>query len=276
VRISDSGYFEAMGIPLKRGRTFNDIENREARHVVIISESMAQQHFPGEDPIGKRINVFFFDNPNPTEIIGVVGDVRYDSLTDKAEPTVYFPHPEVTYSFMTLVIQTNNDPTAIIPAVRNEIRAIDSEQPIADVRTMNQVMADITGRARFNTLLFGLFSGLATLLAAIGIFGVMNYSVTLRTHEIGLRMALGAKPGRVRMLILEQGLRLTTTGILIGIFGALALTRLLSGLLFEVEATDPTTFAAIVLLLAVVSVFACYLPARRATKVDPMIALRYE
>jgi predicted permease len=276
VRVSDSDYFSAMGIPLLRGRTFTDFEASEARHVVLISESLAQQHFAAEDPIGKRISVEMFDKPTPTEIIGIVGDVRYDSLTDKAEPTVYFPHPELTYSFMTLVIRTTGDPAAMAPAVRRELRAIDPDQPVSDVRTMNQVMADTVGRARFNTLLFGLFAGLATLLAAVGIFGVMNYSVTLRTREIGIRMALGAQPGQVLMLILKQGLRLTLIGIGIGLAGALTLTRVMSGLLFGVDATDPATFAAIVLLLAVVSLIACYLPARRATRVDPLIGLRYE
>jgi putative ABC transport system permease protein len=276
VRVTDSGYFNAMGIPLLRGRLFTDFEASEARHVVLISESMARLHFPGEDPLGKRISVEMFEKPTPTEIVGVVGDVKYDSLTDRAEPTVYFPHPELTYEFMTLVIRTDGDPAAMAPAVQRELRALDPDQPVSDVRTMNQVMADTVGRARFNTLLLGLFAGLATLLAGIGIFGVMNYSVALRTHEIGLRMALGAQRGDVLMLILKQGLRLTLIGIGLGLAGALALTRLMSGLLFGVDATDPATFTGIVLLLTAVSLIACYIPARRATRVDPLIALRYE
>jgi len=276
VRVSDAGYFNAMGIPLLRGRNFTDLENNEARHVVLISEAMVRQHFPGEDPIGKRISVEMFDKPTPTEIVGVVGDVRYDSLVDQPEPTVYFPHPELTYAFMTLVIRTSGDPSPLAPAVQRELREIDRDQPMSDVRTMNQVMADTVARARFNTLLLALFAGLATLLAAVGIFGVMNYSLTLRTREIGLRMALGAQHRAVLMLMLKQGLRLTLIGTAIGLAGALALTRLMSSLLFGVDAADPATFAVIVPLLIVVSLIACYLPARRATRIDPLIALRSE
>lgn len=276
VRVSDSGYFPAMGIPLLRGRNFSDLENSEAKHVVLINQAMAQQDFAGEDPIGKRIDVSMFDDPHPTEIIGIVGDVRYDSLVDKPEPTVYFPHPELTYEFMTLVISTTTEPSSIAPAVQRELHAVDSDQPVADVRTMNQVMSETRSRARFNTLLLGLFAALATVLASVGIFGVMNYSVTLRTHEIGLRIALGAEPRRVLLLILRQGLVLTLVGIGIGLAGSIALTRLMSGLLFDVKATDPITFGVIVALLGLVSLVACYIPARRATRVDPLIALRYE
>ena len=276
VRVTDASYFRTMGIPLLRGRGFTDSEIAEARHVVLISESMARQHFPGEDPIGKRVTVPMSLEPVPTEIIGIVGDVRYESLVDEAYPTVYMPIPELTYPFMTLVFRTAGDPVQIAPAVRKALREIDPDQPVSDVRTMDEVMADTMGRARFNTLLLGLFAGLATLLAAVGIFGVMNYSVTLRTREIGLRMALGAQPRQVLMLILRNGLLLTAAGIGLGLAGALALTRVLSGLLFGVGSTDPETFAAIALLLTLVSLIACYLPARRATRVSPLIALRYD
>jgi putative ABC transport system permease protein len=276
VRVADSGYFDAIGIPLLRGRNFMDFENAEPRHVVIVSESFAQKYFPGEEVLGKRVDVQMFDKPNPTEIVGVVGDVRYDSLTDAAGPTVYFPHPELTYSFMTFVVHTSGDPAELTPAVRREISGLDPDQPVTDVRTMTQVMAETVGRARFSTLLFGLFAGLATLLAAVGIFGVMNYSVTLRTRELGLRMALGAQPARVLMLVLRQGFLLTLVGVGIGLAVALALTRVMSSLLFGVDATDPATFAAIVPLITVVSLLACYIPARRATRIDPLVALRYE
>ncbi|MFL6196578.1 MAG: FtsX-like permease family protein, partial [Thermoanaerobaculia bacterium] len=276
VRVSDHGYFSAMGIPVLRGRNFTDVEAREAKHVVVISQSMARRYFPGENPIGKRISVHMFDEPVLTEIVGIVGDVRYDSLVNEAEPTVYFPLPDLVYPFMTLVIHTNGDPAELAPTVRRELRSIDPNQPVSDVRTMDQVMSETVGRARFNTLLLGLFAGLATLLAAVGIFGVMHYLVTLRTREIGLRMALGARQGEVLGLILKQGLVLTLIGIAIGLAGALALTRVMSSLLYGVSASDPWTFAAIALLLTAVAGTACYIPARRAARVDPLVALRSE
>lgn len=276
VRVTDAGYFRAMGIPLLRGRGFTESEIAEARNVVVISETMARQHFPGEDPIGKRIRVEMSLDPPAAEIVGIVGDVRYESLVDEAYPTVYMPIPDLTYPFMTLVLRAGDDPLQLAPVVRQALREIDPDQPVSDVRTLDKVMSETVARPRFNTLLLGLFAGLATLLAAVGIFGVMSYSVTLRTREIGLRMALGAQPGEVLRLILKQGLFLTTLGIAIGLAGAFALTRVLSGLLFGVGSTDPATYAAIVLLLALVSLIACYLPARRATRVDPLIALRHD
>jgi putative ABC transport system permease protein len=276
VRVADAGYFGAMGIPIVRGRNFTEAEEAEARHVVLISESMARQHFPGEDPIGKRITVPMSEKPAATEIVGIVGDVRYEGLTEEANPAVYLPPVELPYPFMTFVVRATGDPAAMAPTVRREIGAIDPDLPVSDVQTLDKVMADTVGRARFNTLLLGLFAGLATLLAGVGIFGVMNYSVSLRTRELGLRMALGAQPGRVLLLVLREGVVLTLVGIGIGLLGALALTRLMSSLLYGVEATDPATFAAIVLLLALVSLVACYVPARRATRIDPLIALRYD
>ena len=276
VRVADAGYFPAMGIPLLRGRNFSDSEQREPKHVILINEALARLHFPDEDPIGRRLDVAMFEKPQPAEIIGVVGNVRYDSLIDESPPAVYFPHPDLTYPFMTLVFRTDGEPTAIAPAVQREIRALDPNQPVSDVRTMNQVMADWVSRSRFNTLLLGLFAGLATLLSAVGIFGVMNYSVALRTREIGLRLAIGAQPRQVLLLILRQGLMLTVAGVVLGLAAAFALTRLLSGLLFGVEAVDVTTFTSISILLVLVSLLACYLPARRAMRIDPLSALRYE
>jgi putative ABC transport system permease protein len=276
VRVADSGYFGTLGIPLLRGRNFSDSEQREAKHVLLINEAFARKHFPNQDPIGQRLDVAMFEKPTPAEIIGVVGNVRYDSLVDEAPPAVYFPHPDLTYEFMTLVVRTDGEPTAIAPAIQREIRALDPNQPLSDVRTMNQVMSEWVARSRFNTLLLGLFAGLATLLSAVGIFGVMNYSVALRTRELGLRLAVGAQPRQVLLLVLKQGLVLTIVGVVLGLAAAFGLTRLLSGVLFGVGAFDVTTFASISLLLVIVSLFACYLPARRAMRIDPLRALRYE
>jgi putative ABC transport system permease protein len=276
VRVVDAGYFGTLGIPLLHGRNFSDAEQREAKRVLLINEALAHQYFPGQDPIGQRLDVNMFDTPTPAEIIGVVGNVRYDSLVDEAPPAVYFPHPDLTYSFMTLVVRTDGDPAAIAPAIQREIRGLDPNQPVSDVRTMNQVMSEWVARSRFNTLLLGLFAGLATLLSAVGIFGVMNYSVALRTRELGLRLAIGAQPRQVLLLVLRQGLGLTIVGVVLGLAAAFGLTRLLSGLLFGVAAVDVPTFASISLLLVIVSLLACYLPARRAMRIDPLSALRYE
>ena len=276
VRVVDAGYFETMGIPLLRGRNFSNLELREPRRVILINEALARKHFANEDPIGKRLDVAMFENPIWCEVIGVVGNVRYDSLIDESPAAVYFAHPDLAYSFMTLVVRTDGDPAAIAPAVQREIRSLDPNQPVSDVRTMNQVMSEWVSRSRFNTLLLGLFAALATLLSAVGIFGVMNYSVALRTRELGLRLAVGAQPRQVLLLVLKQGLLLTIFGVVVGLLAAFALTRLLSGLLFGVEAFDLSTFTTISLLLIFVSLLACYLPARRAMRIDPLRALRYE
>jgi putative ABC transport system permease protein len=265
-----------MGIPLLRGRNFTSDELREPRQKILINEVLARTYFASEDPIGQRLDVGMFEKPTPAEIIGVVGNVRYDSLVDESPPAVYFPHPDLAYSFMTLVVRTDGEPAAIAPAIQREIRTLDPNQPVSDLRTMNQVMSEWVSRSRFNTLLLGLFAGLATLLSAVGIFGVMNYSVALRTRELGLRLAVGAQPRQVLLLVLKQGLLLTIAGVILGLAAAFALTRLLSGLLFGVAAVDVTTFATISLLLVVVSLLACYLPARRAMRIDPLTALRYE
>ena len=276
VRVVDSEYFATMGIPLLRGRNFTADELREPRQKIMINAALARTYFASEDPIGQRLDVGMFEKPTPAEIIGVVGNVRYDSLVDESPPAVYFTHPDLAYSFMTLVVRTDGEPAAIAPAIQREIRALDPNQPVSDVRTMNQVMSEWVSRSRFNTLLLGLFAGLATLLSAVGIFGVMNYSVALRTRELGLRLAVGAQPRQVLLLVLKQGLLLTIVGVVMGLAAAFALTRLLSGLLFGVGAVDLTTFATISLLLVAVSLLACYLPARRAMRIDPLTALRYE
>ncbi|MEK6299565.1 MAG: ABC transporter permease [Acidobacteriota bacterium] len=276
VRVVDGGYFHTMGIPLLSGRTFSERELTDESHVVVINETMARDQFPGEDPIGKRVTINMKDVNVPSEIIGVVRDARYVGLDTAVRPMTYWPYPELVYSGMTLVVRTEGEPLGLAEAVRREVLAIDKDQPIADVRTMEAWVSDSVSKTRFSAMLLGVFASVALLLAAVGIFGVMSYAVSERTHEIGVRMALGAQTSNVLALVVKQGMRLALVGVGIGLGAALALTRVMASLLYGVSATDPLTFAAIAVLLSSVALLACYLPARRAAKVDPMIALRYE
>ncbi len=276
VCVIEPDYFRTMSIPFVSGRNFNEQETTEKRHVVIINQALARKYFGSEDPLGKRVTVSMGREPVPTEIIGVVGDVKNGSLNVDMRPMVYWPHPELAYTSMTIVMRTTGDPLALAAAAEREIRAIDPDQPVSDIRTMQQLLADSVARSRFTTTLLGLFAALALVLASVGIFGVMSYSVTQRTHEIGIRMALGATARDILRMILRQGLTLTLIGVAVGLIGAFALTRLMSSLLFGVSASDPITFTAVTLMLAGVALLACYIPARRATRVDPMVALRYE
>src|SRR5262245_21032170 len=276
VMVTDANYFRSMQIPLKRGRLFTDQEAAEMRHVVVINETFARQHFPNEDPLGKRVTIYMKDDNQPCEIIGVVGDSKHMGLDAEVKPMSYWPHPEQAYPGMTIVIRTRGDAAAITPAARNVIRALDPDQPIADVRTMESLIGTSVARARFSALLLTIFAVVALLLASVGIYGVMAYSVAQRTHEIGLRMALGARRRDVLKLVVRRGMNLALCGVAIGVAASFALTRLMETLLFNVSATDPLTFAAIPLLLIFVAALACLIPARRASKVDPMVALRYE
>jgi putative ABC transport system permease protein len=276
VRVTDENYFRTMNIPLLSGRTFTEKEAIEARHVAVINEALARKYFAGENPIGKRIIVDMKDSPEPTEIIGVVGDAKYNKLEGESRAMVYWPHPELAYSSMTIVIRTKGDPLRLAAAAGREIQAIDKDQPVADVRTMESWLSESVSRTRFGTLLLSLFAALALLLSAIGIYGVMSYAVTQRTQEIGIRMALGAQRSDVMKMILGHGMGLTLAGVALGLIASLALTRVMSSLLFDISATDPSTFVVISLLLMCVAFLASYVPARKATRVDPMIALRYE
>src|SRR5581483_9593328 len=276
VCVTDKNYFQTMQVPLKRGRLFTEQEATEMRHVVLVNEAFARKHFPGEDPLGKRVVIYMKDQNDPTEIIGVVADSKHATLDAEAEPMAYWPHPELAYTFMTLVIRTGGNAANIAAAARNVIQSLDSEQPIADVRTMESLLAKSLSRARFNTLLLAVFAVVALVLAGVGIYGVMAYSVAQRTHEIGVRMALGAQRRDVMRMVLGQGMTLALAGVVAGVAAAFLLTRLMATLLFGVGATDPLTFAGIALLLTFVALLACFVPARRATKTDPMVALRYE
>jgi predicted permease len=276
VRVIAPDFFRTMRIPLLRGRLFTEQEETEISHVVIISNAMAREYFSNADPIGKRVTIHMKDQDVPSQIVGVVGDVRHYGLNIAPRAMVYWPHPELSYPFMTLVVRTQSDPARIAGAVRQIVSSMDKDQPVADFRTMEQWLAESVAQARFNTLLLAIFGAVACLLAMVGIYGVMAYSVTQRTQEIGVRVALGARPRDVLQMIVGQGLKLTLLGVALGIAGAFALTRLLASLLYDVTPTDPITFTAVSLVLVVVALAACSIPARRATKVDPIVALRYE
>jgi putative ABC transport system permease protein len=276
VRVTDENYFGTLDIPVLRGRTFTAQEAAENRPVVVVSETLARKYFPNEDPVGRRIAVEMQENPPMAEIIGVVGDVRYDRLDGELYPMVYQTPPQLTYNAMTFVLRTDGDPLALSAAARREVQQIDADLPLADVRTLQSWIGESVSRTRFGTLLLTVFASVALLLAAVGIYGVMSYSVTQRQHEIGIRMAMGAQRRDVVWLVVSHGLILTAAGVALGAAGAFGLTRLMSGLLYGVSATDPLTFAGVALLLATAALLACYVPARRATKVDPMQALRYE
>jgi len=276
VSVCDDGYFQTMRLPLVRGRLFSEREMREKSNVVVINEAMAKRHFPNEDPLGKSL-VIFMTNPNvPTEIIGVVGNSKFVDLKTEIRPTTYWPHPQLAYNAMTLTVRTAGDPVTFAPSVEREVQAVDSDQPVSDVRTMDQWIARTLSQVRFSSLLMTIFAGLALGLAAIGIYGVMSYAVSQRTSEIGIRLALGAERRDILQLIVANGARLAAIGLTIGIVLALLLSRTITSLLYETAGADPSTFAAVVVVLGAVALLACYLPARRASRIAPTEALRYQ
>ena len=265
-------YFSALRIPLLRGRNFTEQEVRQSAKVVIISDLLARQVFPNEEPIGKRL-IMSMGN-QPFEIIGIVGDIRHRALESQPAAAMYLPTYETPW--MNIVLRTKGQPASLAAAVRKEVQGIDPDQPVADVKTMEQWLETAVAAPRYRTALLGLFALVALVLAATGIYGVMSYSVVQRTHEIGVRMALGARQLDVLKLVVRQGMTLVVLGVALGLCGAFALTRVMSTLLFGVTAKDPVTFVAVAALLTLVAFVACYLPARRATRVDPLVALRYE
>jgi putative ABC transport system permease protein len=267
-------YFHTMQIPVLQGREFTDADHQSAPAVALINETMARRFFAGENPVGKRLML-----PREREamqIVGVVGDVQRLDVGATVEPEVYWPYMQQPRWATYFAIRASNDPTGIIAAVRRHVGGAGPQVIVANVETMDELVSDSLKPPRFNLLLLGIFAVTALFLASVGLYGVISYSVMQRTREIGIRMALGAQPRTIFGLVIGQGLGLTLIGIIIGTGAALAATRLLSGMLFGISATDPLTIAGISLLLAVVALLACYLPARRATKVDPIIALRYE
>ncbi|HNG33721.1 MAG TPA: ABC transporter permease [Blastocatellia bacterium] len=276
IRSVDPNYFRAMSIPLRAGRVFTERDTADAPRVMLINETLARRHFPGESPLGRSITMKDWGPPLTGEIVGVVADVKENGLDAETSAEIYWPYQQFPNAFNALVVKTDGDPTGVANAVKAQIWAVDSVQPIANIATMEEVIATSVADRRFNLLLFGVFAALALLLAAVGIYGVISYTVSQRTHEIGIRMALGAQAHNVLALVFRQGMTLVGAGIVLGLAGAFALTRLMKGLLFGVTATDPLTFALIPLALGVVAGLACYLPARRATKVNPLAALHHE
>ncbi|HEX3229290.1 MAG TPA: ABC transporter permease, partial [Pyrinomonadaceae bacterium] len=267
-------FFKALRIPLLRGRQFSDLDRKDATAVIIINDALAQRYWPNEDPLGKQITVGF--EKQPREIVGIVATIKQTTLSAGGRHAMYLPHLQRPTGGMSIVVRTSGDPMSLVASARTQIHAVDQSIPVTNIRTMDEVFSESVAQQRFSMLLVGLFGSLALVLAAIGIYGVMAYSVTQRKHEIAVRMALGAKSSRVWRMVLKDGLVLASLGVGIGLGGAFALTRLMSTLLFEVKPTDVQTFATVSALLILVAIVACVVPARRATKVDPLEALRCE
>jgi putative ABC transport system permease protein len=274
VRVCDAGYFRLMRIPLLRGRLFDDREQRVKSNVVVVSESFARKYFPKGDAIGKRVVIQMSDAPPPTEIVGIVGDVHHESLTAETRPMAYWPHPQLVYGFMTLVVSTDGDPALLGGDLERAVHQVDKDQPVSEIRPMESWIADSLARSRFSSTLLAVFAALALVLAAIGIYGVMSYVVGLRRPEIGIRLALGATDESVRRMVVAGGMRLVLVGVLIGVPAAVLLSRFLAALLFETSSADPATIASVVGALGGVAVAASWVPAWRASRVAPVEALR--
>jgi putative ABC transport system permease protein len=276
---STPGYFQTLGIPLLAGRDFTDADGGDAPEVYIVNEAFARKFFGNVNPIGKRLskNNDAKHNPKWGQIVGEVANFRDQAVREAPVPYFFAPYAQSQSSGgISLVVRTKADPLAVVSAVQQRIWSLDKSQPIENITTMDQLVASSNGAPRFQTFLLSVFGALGLLLAVVGIYGVISYSVTQRTHEIGIRMALGAEPRQVLRLVLTQGLRLALIGVAVGVVASLFLTRLMSSLLFGVSATDPLTFIGVALLLVGAALLACYVPARRAMRVDPMVALRYE
>ncbi|HWN99502.1 MAG TPA: ABC transporter permease [Blastocatellia bacterium] len=269
-------YFKAMGIPLRSGRLFTSFDRDSAPPVVLISETAARRFWPDENPVGKKIKLGFVAESKVREIVGIVGDARHDGLDSDPRTEVFLPHLQEPYGSMTYIVRTTAEPSMVLQAIKNEVWAVNKNLPFSSIATIDDLVSRSLGERRFNLVLLGAFAAIALALASIGIYGLMSFSTSRRTHEIGLRMALGAQSRDIIEQILKEGMILTISGLALGLIASIGLTRLLSSLLFGVSATDPLTFIAISIVLAGVALVACFVPARRATRIDPMVALRYE
>jgi putative ABC transport system permease protein len=274
-QIVSANYFRAIGVPLRKGRTLTDDDAAGRPMAIVINETMAKRFWPGEDPLNKRVSAASPEGPWMT-VVGIVGDVRYRGLNTEPRPEMYITYQQLPVDSMTLVLRTLSDPAAFGAALRNEVWAIDKDQPVTTIKTMEEAVSESIARERFNMQLLTIFAVVALLLASLGIYGVMAYYVAQRTHEIGILLALGAQPSYVLALVVRQGMTRALLGVVIGLVGAFVLTRVASSLLYGVSPTDPVTFFGVSFLLAFVALLACYIPARRAAKVDPLTALRHE
>jgi putative ABC transport system permease protein len=276
IRVVDSTYFQTMGIPLLAGREFAADDNKSGKRVMVINQTMARQYWPRESPIGQRVTMKDWGPPLTGEIVGVLGDVKTNGLDEPIGPMIYWPYFQFPQNFNTIVVRSDGDPLRLASAAKAAIWAVDKNQPISKIETMEQVLSESLARRRLYMILLGGFSGAALLLAGVGIYGVVSCSVSQKRREMGIRIAIGAERGDVLRLVLGQGVRAATLGIALGIAAALALTRLMASLLFGVSAADPLTFLAVALVLTFAALAASYIPARRAMRVDPMVVLRHE
>jgi putative ABC transport system permease protein len=267
-----------MEIPLLKGRQITEQDTKDAPNIALINQTMVRQLWPNEDPLGKRIKFPGSDkNPQPWRtIVGIVSDVSQYALDKRPPMQIYLPHTQFPTSFNSIVVKTESDPNAMIAAIRREIHVVDKDQAVFNVTTVDQLRGDSILIRKFFMLLLLVFAALALVLAAVGIYGVMSYVASQRTYEIGIRMALGAQTRDVLKLIIGNGMALALIGVVAGLAGAFVLTRLMESLLFGVSATDAITFLSVSVGLTLVALLACYIPARRATKIDPLVALRYE
>jgi len=272
------GYFQTMQIPLISGRDFTNHDDRKSTQVAIINQTLARKYFPNENPIGRMIKPGVSDSgpDRMREIVGIVGDVKHHNLWESSDPETYVPYQQAAIGQMSLVVRTQGDPMSLLPIMREEVKSLDAELPVYGAQTMAEYLRSSVAQRRFTSILFAVFAGTGFLLAIIGLFGVMSYSVSQRTHELGIRLAVGAEKADILKLVVGQGMRVTLAGIVIGLGATLALSTVLRSQLFGVSAWDPFTFLAVAAVLALVALTACYIPARRATRVDPVVALRYE